>query len=200
MARSLSFALGDQQFDCEIEKVDRAKLYGRVEKKAFDKSGNECYFGFISSDGMHIFGKESFEMGYQSQNGEWLERSNLKVLDMDDQALEKVPASFNDTIELSETVSVDTYLMHIAKSVYHLAATPELLQQVQANDEIYAFPFNYTASYQPDSAFLVENEGELFMVVGQHCGFEFLEMQTIDNTVLEEDDEDEDDDIDFSMF
>jgi len=201
MARSLQFSVAGQEVACEIEKVDRNKLYGWVDKKAFDKADNECYFGSISSDGMHIFGKESFELGYQSDDGTWYERGNLQVVDMDDQMLEQQEASFKQLIALEDTVSVDTYLMHIAKSVYHLAPNAALLQLVRESDEIYSFPFNYTASYKPDAAFLIENEGELFMVVGQHCGFEFLGMQTVDTSVLQDDDdEDDDDDIDFSMF
>ena len=201
MARSLQFSFAGQEISCEIEKVDRNKLYGWVDKKAFDKAGNECYFGSISSDGMHIFGKESFELGYQSDDGTWYERSKLQVVDMDDQPLQQQEASFKSTIELQDTVSIDTYLMHVAKPVYHLAPDPALLKLVQESDEIYSFPFNYTASYKPDSAFLIENEGELFMVVGQHTGFEFLEMQTVDSSLLEDDeDEGDGDDIDFSMF
>ena len=200
MARSLQFAIGDHQISCEIEKVDRNKLYGWGEKKAYDKDGNECYFGAISSDGMHIFGKESFELGYLSQDGRWLERGSLTVVDADNHPLEKQEASFKSVIALQETVPVDTYLMHTAKSVYHLECNPELLKLVTESDEIYSFPFNYTASYSPDAAFLIANEGELFMVVGQHCGFEFLEMQTVENTLLDDDEDEDDDDIDFSMF
>lgn len=200
MARSLQFAIGDQEIQCEIAKLDRDKLYGWVKKQAFDKDDNECFFGSISSDGMHIFGKESFELGYLAQDGQWLERSALKVVDMDNEPLTKQEASFKSNITLEDTVPVDTYLMHTAKSVYHLAPDPALLKLVTESDEIYTFPFNYTASYRSDSAFLVENEGELFMVVGEHCGFEFLEMQTIDTSILEDDDEDDGDDIDFSMF
>ncbi len=199
MARSLQFAIGGQQIECEIEKVDRDKLYGRVEKKAFDKDGNECYFGSISSDGMNIFGKESFEQGYMAQDGSWLERSQLQVVDMDDEPLPKQEASFKTVIELMDTVTIEEYLNHVAKSVYHLTS-PELLKQVQASEDIFSFYFNYTASYTPDPAFLIENEGELFMVVGQHCGFEFVEAQAVESPILEDDEDEDDDDIDFSMF
>ncbi len=202
MARPLQFSVAGREVSCAIEKLDRKKLDGWVEKKAFDKAGNECYFGSISADGKHIFGKDSFELGHQSDDGTWLERGQLQMVDMDDQPMEQREASFNQLIELEDTVSVDTYLMHVAKSVYHLAADAALLQQVRECDEIYCFPFNYNASYKPDSAFLIENQGELFMVVGQHSGFEFLGMQTPSSAVLSEDDADDDadDDIDFGMF
>lgn len=201
MARSLQFVAGDQQYHCDIAKVDRNKLYGWVEKKAFDREGNECYFGSISSDGMHMFGRGAFEQGYFAANGQWLNSKDLTVVDADNHRLEKQDTSFNQEINLDETVSLDTYLMHTAKSVYHLDASAALLTLVNENDEIFSFPFNYYASHTPDSAFLIASDGELFMVIGQHCGFEYLEMQTVDSAVLSDDDDDEDDDdIDFSMF
>jgi len=201
MARSLQLNAGGEEFACELEKLDRNKLYGWTETKAFDREGNECYFGSISGDGLHVFGKGAFEQGYLTASGQWLKAADLKVVDADGDVLEKQESSFSDVIALSESVSVDTFLMHTIKSVYQLQASDALVKLVAENDEIYSFPFNYYASHTPDSAFLIVNGGHLFMLVGQHCGFEFLELQTVDSSVLEDDeDEDDDGDIDFSMF
>lgn len=203
MARSLKFALGVEQFVCELQKVDRNKLYGWVDTVAVDINGKECHTGSISNDGMHIFSRGSFEQGYLNNAGVWLERDCVQVVDADNQVLEKVESSFNGEIPLMDTVPVDTYLAQVIKSVYQLDADTQLLEQVKACSEIYCFPFNYYASHNPDTAFLIENEGNLFMTIGQHSGFEFIEMQNIDSTLLEDDDDEEEsdeDDIDFSMF
>lgn len=203
MARSLKFALGDQYFNCDLQKVDRNKLYGWVDTVAVDKDGKECHIGSISSDGMHIFSKGSFEQGYLDVSGHWLERDALGVVDADNQLLEKKESSFNSDIPLSDTVSVDTYLAHVIKSVYQLETDAALLEHVKKSAEIFCFPFNYYASHNPDTAFLIENDGNLFMTIGQHCGFEFIEMQNIESPLLEDDEDEEEsdeDDIDFSMF
>lgn len=201
MARSLQFIAGNEQYQCEIAKLDRNNLYGRVEKKAFDREGNECYFGSISSDGMHMFGRGAFEQAYFSSNGQWLNSKDLTVVDADNDPLEKQETSFSQEISLSETVSLDTYLMHTAKSVYHLDASDALLTLISETEEIFSFPFNYYTSHTPDSAFLIVSNGELFMVIGQHCGFNYMEMHTAGSAVLNDDSEDDDDDeIDFSLF
>ncbi len=202
MPRSLNFTVDGNNFNCELEKIDRNKLYGWVDRIAYDRDGKECYLGAISSDGMHMFGRSSFEQGYLDGRGTWLNASELKLVDADDQELSKVESSFIQEIDLTETVPIDTYLNYVIKSVYLLHADPALLARVKSNEELYSFPFNYYASHSPDAAFLLESDGALFMAIGQHCGFQYLEMQNIEEVVLEEDDEEEDGDgeIDFSMF
>ena len=198
MARQLTFKMDSNEFNSPIEKLDRAKLYGWTEKKYVDREGRECHVGSISADGLHIFGRSAFEQGYTDASGEWLERSQLSAVDIDGNLVEKKEASFGTPIALDKKVSVDDYLEYVAKSVYQLDC-PELLDIVKAEDGVFTFEFNYVASYQPDTAFLVENEDVLFMVVGQKTEFDFVSLQQVDSPVLE-DDEDEEDEIDFSMF
>ncbi len=197
MARQLNFQINGHQLSAEIEKLDRSKLYGHVEKKYSDRDGKDCYFGLITDDGTQMLGRNMVEAGYLTDDGDWLERGDLNTVGVDGVPLEKREASFKQPIELENTVTIDEYLSFVAKSVYQLNA-PKLLERVKLEDNIYTFPFNYTASYSPDTAFLIENTNYLFMVVGQATGFEFLEIQEIDTALLIDDDEDED--IDFSMF
>ncbi len=201
MARSLTFQLAGAEFTAPMEKLDRSKLYGRSEKKYTDRDGNSCYFGSVSDDGTLIFGREAFEQGYVDEAGHWYERSDLQAVNVDNEILEKVPSSIGQTIELSETVSAEVYLNHIAKSVYQLDCE-ELLQRVKAEEEIFTFPFNYTASYSPDNAFLIDSDDSLFLVIAELAKFDFIGLQEVSSPYLGEDDEDddEDDDIDFSMF
>lgn len=204
MARSLTFNMGSNAFQCGMEKVDRNKLYGWIDTVAYDKDGQECSLGSISNDGMHVFSRGCFEQGYVDMRGQWIDKDQMQMLDADNQLVAKNESSFNQSISLTDTVPVDTYLSHVIKSVYQLEADKALLDAVKKSEEIFCFPFNYYASYQPDTAFLIESEGNLFMTIGQHTGFDFIEMQHIDNSVLEDDEDDEEssdeDEIDFSMF
>ncbi len=200
MARSLQFSDGNESFSVPIEKLDRNKLYGWVDKKYYDRDGSECYFGSLSSDGVSLFGRESFEMGYLNEQGEWCDRSQLTAVDLEGQPLEKVESSFKQTLMLDKTVSHDEFLDHVIKSVYQLDH-PELLAKVKACEGIFTFPFNYNASISPDPAFLIESDDTLFMLIGQAAGFDFIEPHQVESALLIEDDEDEDDDdIDFSLF
>ena len=198
MARSLAFTLGNEELSVPIEKLNRDKVYGWVEKKYVDRNGAECFFGSISEDGTHIFGKEAFESGYVNEAKVWLERSDLTVVNTQGEVLAQHEASFKHAIDLKQTVSIDEFLNHVCKSVYQLDAPQSLIDTIKNSDEIFVFPFNYTASYSPDSAFLIENDNTIFMIVGQPSGFEFIAMQEA-VPLLEDDDEDEED-IDFSMF
>ncbi len=202
MARALTFIDDDDTFEVAVEKVDRKKVYGWVDRKPVDREGNSCFLGSVSADGLHIFSRESFEMGHVDSQGRWVEKSELQAVDSDGEALEKEESSFKQQLKLEETVSIDFYLDHIVKSVYEIAEPGELLAKVQASEAIFTFPFNYTASYEPSPAFLIENDGTLFMVVGQPAGFEFISKPEVENVVLfdEEDEESAADDLDFSMM
>ena len=112
MGRLLEFSIGAESIKLELDKVDRRKIYGWVEKKAFDRHGKECYMGSISDDGLNIFGKESFEQGFVNDAGEWVEKGETILLGEDGNELEEKESSFKSVVELSETVSVDEYLLY----------------------------------------------------------------------------------------
>jgi len=202
MARQLTFEHAGVTYDTPMEKVDRRKLYGWVEKRYYDANGDECHFGTITADGTHILGRASLEQGYLDRDGDWVERGDLVAVDEYGDVLEKQESSFKAPIRLDEKVSVDDYLLYIAKSVYQLDAAPALIAAVRADDEIFVFPFNYVASLQPDEAFLIENEGVLFMVVGEPTGFDYVGLEEVEATLLIEDEEEEEeaDIMDFGMM
>lgn len=203
MARQLRFALAGVTYDAGIEKVDRDKLYGWVKRQPFDRDGNPCYMGTLSGDGMHILGRGSLEQGYLDPAGNWVERDALRALDQDGTTLAKRESSFKETIALAETMSLDDYLLHTAKLVYQLDAPLELIVAVAAREELYTFPFNYVASYAPDTAFLIESDGILFLIVGQPTGFDYVGLTEVEPTLLIDDDEEEEegaDSFDFSMM
>ncbi len=202
MARALTFVDGSKEIEVAIQKVDRKKVYGWVERKAVDRDGNECFLGSVSADGLHIFNRESFEMGNVDPQQRWVEKSELQAVDSEGNALEKAESSFKQKLSLEKTVSIDFYLDHIAKSVYEIAGPGELLEKVKTTEEVFNFLFNYTASYEPSPAFLIENDDTLFMVVGEPAGFQFISKPEVENAVLFDDEEENADaeDIDFSMF
>jgi len=202
MARQLTFEHDGVTYDTQMEKVDRRKLYGWVEKRYYDADGDECHFGTITADGTHILGRQSLEQGYLDRDGDWVERDELVAVDEYGDVLEKQDPSFKAPIRLDDKVGVDDYLLYTAKSVYQLDAPPALIAAVRADDEIFVFPFNYVASFQPDAAFLIENAGVLFMVLGEPTGFDYVGLEEVEATILiEDEEEDEESDImDFSMM
>lgn len=202
MARSLNFDFGDETYAAALVKLDREKLYGRVDKKYYDRAGQECYFGSVSEDGARLFGREAFQSAYLDINGECLERSALKVVDVMGVEIEKHSSSFAAPLVLEQQVSADEYLKYYATSVYQLDAPQALLNIVAESEKIYTFPFNYTASYRSSQGFLISANETLYLIVGQASDFDFLSLEQYESPYADEaeDNEDEDDDIDFSMF
>lgn len=205
MPRSLTFALNDEELEAPLQRLDRRKLYGWVERKVYDRNDKECYFGAVSGDGLHVFGRESFEQGYLNREGDWLESKELTTVDQDGSPLERCESTLKQTVELRETVDEQTLLDHVIRSVYQLDAPEALLTAIREADGIYTFPFSYTASYSQDPAFLIERDGILFMLLGEPGGFEFIGLAQSASPDAEpdpedEDAEDEDDALDFSMF
>jgi hypothetical protein len=204
MARSLTVKLQDKGFSLEIEKIDRRKIYGWVDKKAYDRDGNECMLGTLSGDGTQIFGKDCFEQGYLNNSGRWVEKSDLSAAIGDQVFKDKEPSSFNSEIDLNETISIDDFLLHTVKNVYLMNGenAETLKAQITALDGIPTFKFNYVASYQPDTAFLVINDGDLFMITAEKTDCQFIGFEDQNHLISDDEleEEDESDDFDFGMM
>lgn len=204
MGRVLNLEIGGAPFAVEIEKVDRAKVYGWVDRKAFDRNGQECYCGSLSEDGLTIFGRDSFEAGYIDDSGDWIEKSSVQAVDESGAVQEKVASTLQGVATANECVTLDEFLLHRVKSVYYLTGenVAGLLAKVRAADGIPVFNFNYVASYEPDRAFLVENEGELFMLISVRSEATFIGLEQADVEPVTEDDEAGEDDeaVDFGMM
>ncbi|MFT5126810.1 MAG: hypothetical protein ACI8W8_000406 [Rhodothermales bacterium] len=197
----MQFEIGGETIGVPIEKVDRRKIYGWVERKAFDRNDSPCYLGSLSGDGLHIFGREAFEQGYMNQAGEWVERGSLVTVNTEGEELPPIPSSFKSNIALSDEVSVDDYLLYNAKSVYQVSGEAAASLAEKVGDRIFQFSFNYNTSYDPDPAFLLNNSEGLFMVVAQRTEFSFIgKDEEADLAAAEEEDADEEDEGDFMDF
>ena len=151
---------------------------------------------------MHLFGKESFEQGFVNGNGDWYPKSEIVYVDSKNQPVPQAEASFNQLIELDNSMTIDDYLLHTITAVYHLTGegVDNLLEIVKSHSEIYWFNFNYTRSYSPDPAFLIENENQLFLLVGKKATFDFITNEDHDDLPTEDEAEDDDESLDFSMM
>ncbi len=195
--KNLTFRIQGQEHQAGVVKVDRKKLYGWIDNKAVDAEGRTCTLGSLSGDGLHIFGSGCFELLYQDTDGNWLARGATQAMDETGRLLEKQPSSFQQVIELDQTVSIDHYLAHTVRAVYELQAPADLVAHVTTVDGFYRFPFNYTAGYSPDAGFLVANDTGLFLVVGEESGYPFIGP---DHVPVPEDIDEDDADLDFGMF
>lgn len=203
MARKLSFVLGGSEYALEPVRLDRKKLYGWKDTVALGPEGGECSLANLDETGTRIIPKGGLGLGLVDADGQWVDRSSLVAVGPDGKEAEKYPSSFTAPIELKETATPEEYLDHAITAIYTLQGEencPEFVKAV-AEGPIYSFPFAYRDSYDPGTGFLMENKGELFVLVGEKREFEFVKLE--EATAIEEpaeDDGDDEEDFDFSMM
>jgi len=202
MAKKLIFKIKEKEYALEPLKLERKKLYGSKEKEVLDSDGNLCSTVSISSEYNLILPKGSIALGSIDSDGKWLDKSELVAVNGENKEVEIVPSSFDTPIDLTSSISAEEYLSHNITSVYSLQGeenTPEFVEYIKNSDEIYTFEFNYRADYEGDPAFIIENDGELFVLVGKKIEFEFIGLDEI-SQIDESEDDVEEDEFDFGMM
>lgn len=209
MARKLEFQFGNETFSVGIHKVDRAKLYGRVQTETFDAFDKECTLASIARDGRTIIPSGGTASGYVNTEGLWVTRDELIPIDRDGKDVPEVESSFKVTINLSKEVDIDTFLDHPIRLAYRLDPETELnatfLQKLK-DGAIFQFPFSYRGGIYADPAFLLRDEdGVLWMLIGHQSDIEFVGFEQAAICAaraeeLGEDDSGETDAFDFDML
>ncbi|WP_348653227.1 hypothetical protein, partial [uncultured Sulfurimonas sp.] len=193
------------KYDLEPLKLDRKKLYGSSEKIALDNEDNICNAVSLYPELSMLIPKGGTALGSVNIQGNWIEKSDMKYINEDGTDATIVSSSFDAPIELSSTVSIEHYLEHNITSIYSLQGEenhPDFVKAIQEQKEVYTFEFNYRADYEGDPAFVLENDGEVFVLVGKKIEFEFIGLND-EGTLDSEDEEIEEeveDDFDFSMM
>lgn len=207
MARALVLRHRGVELAVQLNKLDRAKLYGSVEVEALDNQGRKCELATLASDGKTLLGRGGTALGFVSADGHWLDRATLKPVNGMGETLVPVPSSFAAPVDVITEATVEDYLAHNVKSVYLLeveaGASVEPLRAELAAGKIYRFPYSFRGGLVADVGFLLANtEGELFMAVGQSTHLHFIGLAEPAPT---EDGADEpaeaaDDELDFGML
>jgi hypothetical protein len=203
MGKSLIFKMDGQEYSLEPIRLDRKKLYGWTETLALDDQGRTCQLVAIDGTGSLLIPAGGLGQGMVDENGCWVERAELAVLDGGDNLVPLLPASFDSPLDLEDTVTIEDFLDHYITAIYTMKGEEECPELVKAIAEgpIYTFPFNFRASHEASPAFLLEREGELFLLVGKKAEFEMISL--VQAGVLDEDEEpgdSEDEELDFGMM
>ena len=179
MAKPLVLSLDGQEFPVRLTKIDRDKLYGTVEVEAFDETGNPVFLRILAYDGKTVIDKGGTALATVNESGTSISRKDLVPVNSDGEEIEPVPSSFSMPNTL-ETATIDDYLSLSVKSVYSLDAADggdlDFLQDVLSDGRIYKFPFSYRGGVEYDAACLLENHGDLFMVVGIPSTLQYLKL------------------------
>ena len=203
MARPLILTLDGEEFPVTLVKIDREKLYGKVEIEAFDDKGREASLRVLAADGKTLIDKGGTALATITDKGDSIDRNDLVPINADGEKIEQVPSSFGQKNEL-KPATVEDYFLQIVKSVYlvgpyELANITALKDQLETG-QMYTFPFSWRGGIEYDNAFMIGNGGEAFLVVGKQAEFQFIKLNQA--AVLESTEEEEisADDLDFDLM
>ncbi len=203
MARPLILSLDGEEFPVTLVKIDREKLYGKVEIEAFDEKGREASLKILAADGKTLIDKGGTALATVTDKGDSIDRTELVPIDADGEKIEQVPSSFNQTNVL-RAATVEDYFTQVVKSIYlirpHESADIGALHEHLSSERMFTFPFSWRGGIEYDNAYLIGSAGEAFMVVGKQAEFQFVKLNQA--AVLENDEEEEisADDLDFDLM
>jgi len=203
MARPLILSLDGEEFQVSLVKIDRDKLYGRIEIEAFDDKGREASLRVLAADGKTLINKGGTSLATVNDKGDSVERSELVPVDADGEKIEQVPSSFGQNNVL-KPAGVADYLTIVVKSVYlvlpfEVSDIRPLKDQLTATN-MYAFPFSWRGGVEYDQGYLIGSGGDAYLVVGKPAEFTYIKLNQA--AVLESTEEEEisADDLDFDLM
>ncbi|MBK8464779.1 MAG: hypothetical protein IPL32_03030 [Chloracidobacterium sp.] len=203
MARALVLSLDGTEFPVTLVKIDRDKLYGRVEIEAFDEKGREASLRVLAADGKTLIDKGGTALATVTDKGDSVDRNDLLPITIDGEKIEQVPSSFNQT-NILKPATVEDYFTQVVKNVYivgpHEDADISELHDHLSTERIFTFSFSWRGGIEYDNAFLIGVGGEAFMVVGKQAEFEFVKLNQAAILESAEEEEISADDIDFDLL
>ena len=190
MPRPLVLSLDGREFDVRIVKIDREKLYGKVEIEASDERGNPAQLLILAPDGKTLIDKGGTALATVDESGDSISRADLVAVDEEGEKIDTVPSSFNQVNVLKQAKPED-YLSQLVKSVYLIDPVEKIdkkyLQDHVSSGLIYNFDFSYRGGLEYDNAYVLGNRSDVFMVVGKPAELEFVKLnQAVDLDVTEE--------------
>jgi len=204
MARTLEFDYQGSLFSCEINTVNRRKLYGSVEIETLDADGGVCKLASLANDGKTIIPYGGTAAGYINPEGEWLQRKDLTAVDEAGDARDLVASSFDAPLTLDETVSVEDFLDHSIRLTYELKpedAFDAALQNAVDDGAIFRTNFSYRGGVDADPAFVMAGEdGTVWLLIGSRNAIDLVNLESAascaSNHESDETEDDEDEDLD----
>jgi hypothetical protein len=190
MPRPLVLSLDGREFGVRIVKIDREKLYGKVEVEAFDEKGNPAQLLILAPDGKTLIDRGGTALATVNEDGDSISRADLVPVDEEGEKIETVPSSFGQVNVLKQAKAED-YLSQLVKSVYLVEAEEgsdqKYLQDHVSEGLIYNFDFSYRGGVEYDNAFVLGNKTDAFMIVGKPAELEFVRLnQAVDLDATEE--------------
>jgi hypothetical protein len=207
MAKPLTTQFQGETVHFQLNKVERAKLYGYIDTEVVDSAGKPCQLATLVADGHSIVGKGGTALAYLTPDGLWRKKTELQAYDRKTSApITPVKSTFDAPVALTETITVDEYLLHNIHLIYQLTPDEESapLKKALAGGTIFHFPFSYRGGLEASAGFLLQGaDGNTFLCVGTKTTADFVDLPmtaVIPPEGEEPQDEGDDDVMDFGQF
>src|SRR5258706_7300449 len=180
MARALVLSLDGQEYPVTLVKIDRDKLYGKVEIEAFDEKGREASLKILAADGKTLIDKGGTALATVTDKGDSVDRNELVPIDTEGEKIEQVPSSFNQ-VNILKPAAVEDYFLQIVKSVYLMRPFEDAdigaLKDNLSTERMFTFPFSWRGGIEYDNAFVIGGGDDAFIVVGKQAEVEFVKLK-----------------------
>lgn len=199
MPKGVVVALNGKVSSFQIEKVERAKLYGVRRRLAIDDKGRTCARAALTDDGQVLLRAGMITQGWFDTDGRQVEQTEIGAEDEDGKPLELIPSTLGIEQPLEGPIVPTEVLDLSLTAVYRIAPQQidDALAASLAAGEFWRFPFNYRPDYCSETGYLVQNTEGIFALVGVPATAEFLEPQA---PPPQADADDDDGDLDFEMM
>jgi hypothetical protein len=201
LAKEIIVSLAGNESTFSFQKIDRSKLYGRKRRLALGPDGQPCQKAQLLEDGTLLLLSGMTAQGYFDQGGMVVSQSEFVGITGDGTVIGRQPSTLGVSQALQGPVKPEEVFDLELTTIYQL--TPNLLdgslESELSEGRIFRFPFNYSADFRTETAFILKNTDGIFVLVGVPRNLEWSELDAIPNEVFESTGA-EDDDLDFEMF
>ncbi|MBM3803620.1 MAG: hypothetical protein FJW26_15065 [Acidimicrobiia bacterium] len=182
----------------QIEKVERAKIYGVRRRLAVDQKGRTCARAALTDDGQVLLRAGMTAQGWFDTDGRQVDQKDIAAEDENGKPLELIPSTLGVEQRLEGPIAATEVLDLSLTAVYRIAPEQldESLSKSLADGQFWRFPFNYRPDYRSETGYLVQNADGIFALVGVPAPAEFLEPQAPPPLG----DDDDANDLDFEMM
>jgi hypothetical protein len=201
VAKSIVVTFAGAESSFALEKLDRAKLYGRRERRSLDPLGRRCERAELTRDGALLVRSGMTAQGYFDEGGEWIPNRDLVGLDRQGQPLAQVPSTLGIAQPLIGPLAAEEVLDLAVRTVYLLEPDQidDALAEQLRGGHAFRCAFNYRADYKAETAVLVGNETGFFALVGCVIEPTWSSLETVARESFDDADS-EDEELDFEMF
>lgn len=200
MAKTINITYKGENAAFAYKPIDRAVLYGKRRRVAFDEAGNECAKASLLADGSLLIRGGMTAQGYFTPEKTWVPQGELEAINPDGSTPELFPSTVGETVEATDISATDALNLRF-ETTYSLEpeTLPDSIKKVLDTGGVLTFPFNPRADYQVETGVLVGNENGYFALIGQPIAYEYAELSAF-VSITEEAASEDSDDLDFEMF